>query len=274
MLPIKKMYVDSKYKTKDSVSNANFKITLPQTMYMPDNTVFYIDDVVIPHSWYTVEYFNSKLYLSIFVSANGRDQHIIELTKQVYNGSTLATEIASNITAIGYTSIVTYNASKQTISISLEDVHFKFLTDDELRAEHPVWPWTGKSYDKNYLQSANGLVKSIESKSTIHNTGNPFIAFIDLQPIRNIYIKSPNLGNFNTLGSRGECDIIKKVSVSSDYGQMIFNNSLVSNDFLDCSRQTLRTLEFILTDSAGHEIPFHGSFVSFSIIFDQMDKDI
>ena len=41
MLPIKKMYVDSKYKTKDSVSNANSKIALPQTMFMPDNTFFF-----------------------------------------------------------------------------------------------------------------------------------------------------------------------------------------------------------------------------------------
>ena len=62
MLPIKKIYVDSKYKTKDSISDANFKITLPQTMFLPDNTVFYIDDVAIPHSWYTVEDFHGKLY--------------------------------------------------------------------------------------------------------------------------------------------------------------------------------------------------------------------
>ena len=93
-------------------------------MFMPENTVFYIDEIAIPHSWYTVEDFNSKLYLSICVSANGRDQHIIELSKQLYNGSTLATEVASKITAVGYTSIVTYNASKQTISIGMGDFDF------------------------------------------------------------------------------------------------------------------------------------------------------
>ena len=118
MLPIKKIYVDSKYKTGDRISDANFKITLPQTMFMHNHIAFYIDDVAIPHSWYTVEDFNIKLYLS--VSANGRDQHIIELSKQLYNGSTLATEIASNIVAIRYSPIVIYNASKQTISVRLE----------------------------------------------------------------------------------------------------------------------------------------------------------
>ena len=81
------------------------------------------------------------------------------------------------------------------------------------------------------------------------------------------------MGNFNTLGPKGESSIIKKVKVTADFNQMIFDNTRVSNDFLDCSRQTLRTIEFRLTDSAGNEVPFHESPVSFSIIFDQMNKN-
>ena len=49
-LPIKKLYIDTKYKSRDSVSNSNFKINLPQSLTFPDNSVFYIDDVSIPHS--------------------------------------------------------------------------------------------------------------------------------------------------------------------------------------------------------------------------------
>ena len=269
MLPIKKIYVDSKYKTRDSISNANFKITLPSTMYMPDNTVFYIDDVAIPHSWFTAESFNNQLYLNIWVSANGRDQHILELTKQVYNGSTLAIEIATQITEIGYIPTVLYNASKQTISISILDYNFQLLTDDELQTVN----WTGAIYDKNNLKSANGLIKNNKRLSEFYNQENPMISYIDLQPIRNIYIKSANLGNYNTVGPRHESDIIKKVKVTADFNQMIFDNTLVSNDFLDCSKQTLRTIEFRLTDSAGNEVPFHDSYVTFSIIFDQMTKN-
>ena len=41
MLPIKKIYIDTKYKTKDSKSNDNFKFELPQTLYMPPNTAFF-----------------------------------------------------------------------------------------------------------------------------------------------------------------------------------------------------------------------------------------
>ena len=188
MLPIKKIYVDSKFKSNDSISNSNFKITLPQSLTFGPNSVFFIDEIAIPHSWYTIEDFNCRLYLSMFVSANGRDQHIIELSKQVYNGSTLATEILSKLVAIGYPSTVTYNASKQTIIISVDDYDFKILTDVELQEV----TWTGTVYDKNYLQSANGVIKNIDRTSIIHNAGNPFVSYIDLQPIRNVYIKSPN----------------------------------------------------------------------------------
>ena len=55
MLPIKKIYVDSRFKSSDSASHSDFKIYLPQNSLMPEGTGFYIDDVCIPHSWYPIE---------------------------------------------------------------------------------------------------------------------------------------------------------------------------------------------------------------------------
>ena len=60
MLPVKKIYVDSKYKTADSNSDSNFNFQLPQTCLMPDDTKFFISDCAIPHTWYTVNDFNNK----------------------------------------------------------------------------------------------------------------------------------------------------------------------------------------------------------------------
>ena len=65
MLPVKKIYVDSKFKTADSISDSNFKFQLPQTCYMPDDTKFYISDVCIPHTWNTINDFN-KNYIYVF----------------------------------------------------------------------------------------------------------------------------------------------------------------------------------------------------------------
>ncbi len=40
MLPIKKVYIDSRFETADSVSSGNFKIDLQSTLLFTENSVF------------------------------------------------------------------------------------------------------------------------------------------------------------------------------------------------------------------------------------------
>ena len=54
-LPIKKIYIDTKFKTHNIISNSNFSVELPMSLTFPENSVFYIDDVSIPHSWHVIE---------------------------------------------------------------------------------------------------------------------------------------------------------------------------------------------------------------------------
>lgn len=54
-LPVKKIYIDSKFRRPDSISSSNFKVDLPYTLKLPESTIFFVDDVCIPHSWRTVE---------------------------------------------------------------------------------------------------------------------------------------------------------------------------------------------------------------------------
>ena len=51
MYKIKKVYIDSRFKTNDSVINSGFQIELKEAHDLPDNTVCYIDDISIPHTW-------------------------------------------------------------------------------------------------------------------------------------------------------------------------------------------------------------------------------
>ena len=51
MLPIKKIYVDSRHKTEDSISDSNFKFQLPYVLNLPSNAIFYISEISIPHIW-------------------------------------------------------------------------------------------------------------------------------------------------------------------------------------------------------------------------------
>ena len=55
MIPIKKIYIDTRHSTADSKSTSDFKISLPNNITLPSNTAFYITDITVPVSWYTVE---------------------------------------------------------------------------------------------------------------------------------------------------------------------------------------------------------------------------
>ena len=91
MIPIKKLYIDSRHKTADSPSDSNFKIELPYTLQLPDNTVFFVTDVCIPNVWRTIEAnLNDRLYLKD-TSQIGVHFVVIKLSAGNYTQSTLAT---------------------------------------------------------------------------------------------------------------------------------------------------------------------------------------
>ena len=69
-----------------------------------------------------------------------------------------------------------------------------------------------------------------------------------------MYITSPNLSSFKALGPRREANIITKVPVTTEYGFAIFDNVVVSHDWIDVSKRLLKTLELRLSDAYGRTI--------------------
>ena len=270
-LPIKKIYIDSKFKRHDSVSNSNFKIELPYTLKMGDNTVFYVDDVCVPHTWHTVEEgVNDKIYIRTILNGANTD-YLLALTAQNYNGVQLRAELETQIQTLMFLAsalvpTVLFNSQTNEISLSIAGHNCKILTDTELKT---ITNWGGTSYDINSLDSVNELLTNTAKVSTIGTPSSPVKFYLNLQPVRNIYMRSPNISSFSTIGCNGESSIIKKIPVSSNFGDMIFNNITSANDFLDCSKQTWKTLEFHLLDVNSKYINLHGSNVSFSLILDK-----
>ena len=60
---VKKVYVDSRFRSRDSASNSDFTFELNEALVLPDNTVCYVDDISIPHTWRTIEAHDNKLYI-------------------------------------------------------------------------------------------------------------------------------------------------------------------------------------------------------------------
>ena len=48
---IKKAYADPRFRTRDSNPDSDVKFEIKEQLELPDNTVCYVDDISIPHTW-------------------------------------------------------------------------------------------------------------------------------------------------------------------------------------------------------------------------------
>ena len=277
-LKIKKVYIDSRYRTSDSKSDTDFRFDLKQSVDLPDNCHCYIDDIQIPHTWFSVENYNNKLYIQMFNQYTNSDDHyfILALTPQNHTGISLANDLQLALNnmfpTFGFT--VTYASSKGNLTItSTENQLFRFLSDRELRSLPSITQFTNNSgvvlqMNQSDLQSANSVLRH-------NNTSALSVSFttqfIDLLNTHSIFIHSSNIGSFETLGVRGESTIIKKVPVTSSFGYLIVDSVVAQHDKIDVSRQMFKQLEFSLKNVHGNTLELHGSSVSFSLIFETYD---
>ena len=273
MLQVKKIYVDTKYKTANSLSSSDFLIELANTILTPDNCVFYVSDVCIPHSWYTIEKdVNDRFYLQIEYN-NLTVDVVLTLNSKNYIGADLAVEILAELNKlVDYTNrfTITYDVSRHDITI-MSDFGYKFkvLTKNDISTKLNN-SWTGFDYDSANPHDINTyMLRLTDGVSPVYTSTSFFTSpGLDLQPVRNIYISS-TMGNYSTMGPRhGQSNIIKKIPVNSNYNGMVFDGMSSSNDFLDCSKQTLKTIQFRVENSKGDLINLHNQEISFSIIFD------
>jgi len=293
-LKFKKVYIDTKFMTPDSNSTSDFKIELPETIYFDNNSsVFYIDDICLPHSWYTVEEnLNNKLYLHMQKeNPVQRWSIIVSLTANNYTGASLAshlqTRMNSSIKGTGkplpansllnpFT--VAYIANTNKLEISMEPIaggadQFNILTLTDLKNKHNN-TFT-ESYNVMNPGDCNELIGNMEGDSKLYSTNALKFTSgaLNLQPIRNVYMHSSALGNLSNIGPDGSQTVIKKIPIQAEYNNFIFDQTVMYNDYNSCSGQTLKKLDFQLKTSRGEIIPLHGVNVSFSLIFSRAQPD-
>jgi len=306
-LPLNKLYIDSQFKTPDSVSDSQFTIQLPISADFPSNTFFIIDDVCIPHSFGNIETnINDQIFFDLTFTAKApatgaliiarNSLNVVQVAAGNYTGTTLATAITTALTkALPYYGATSTLDLSQYISVQYDfgkgaivlapltpstvgpavggvNTTFKVLTDKELR--QPPYAFAGKGNDVS-IPSMNLVLGHSESQPIVSAAAIPDVktqtqftsGFLNLTLTNNIYLSSPNLGCFTTLTARGEQNVIKKIPVTADYGYMIVDKVVSPHGQLECSRVTLTNIEFHLKDSTGNFIPMHGTNVSFTIIF-------
>ncbi|MFM7978979.1 MAG: hypothetical protein ACKPKO_06645 [Candidatus Fonsibacter sp.] len=115
------------------------------------------------------------------------------------------------------------------------------------------------------LSSINTIIKNTVSKTV--QTSDSFISgFVGMSPIRKMYLISNTLGTNNSMSINGEWGILQKNPVNAGYNEMIYDQTVLGMDYLDCSNQTLSRIDFRIKGHNGNIVNLQGNHVSFSII--------
>ena len=251
-LEVKKIYVDSRHRTADSVSDSDFRIQLGRNIFLPEKCVYHLENCVIPHSWYNIEAgLNDTMY---YIVNGGENYNTAIIPSTNYTGQALASALTSVLTN-GLTASYDLNTNKIIINSSSVN-SFQILTDDDL-------------LHKFNVQTSNSCNDIITNRTTkINSSSSPWVSgMLNLQGFRSLYISSSTLSNYDVLGPQGENSIIKKVITNADFGYLIVDQVVSDHDYLGCARMTLNTIDFQIRDVRGNFVPLHDSPVSFTIVF-------
>ena len=169
-----------------------------------------------------------------------------------------------------YEVVYSVRTKEITISSNYADRKFAVLTDEQVKTINNEVFWTG-SFDVNNLKSVNEVLGNY--KVNVYQYGTPYVSgYINLQPIRNIYIHSSQLSNYHHVNlATLDSTVVKKVPVSAPHSGIIFDSELNPLDYLDISNRTFRQLDFWFANSAGNEINFNEVNISFSLLIAKSD---
>ena len=236
------------------------------------------------HAWYSIEKdINDKLYIhELDTGTRDRASTVIQIPPGNYNGDLLKSTLQSLITpAVAFGSFsVNYDPTTFSITIQIagNNVVFWILSNKEIDSLfNGLWDFNTTPFNKTNPASMNEVLRNYgdwAGKTNQCDSSFPYKSgFLNFQGINNMYLSSPNLGCFTTIGPRGESTIIKKIPVSSEFGYMIIDRSTSQHDYLECGKTTLRTLEFNLRDGKGRYVPLHNANISFSLVFSIKSED-
>jgi hypothetical protein len=275
MSRFKKIYIDSHHRTQNSNSSSDFEIYLPESQECGNDTKLYIHEITIPNSIYPVQAgLNSNIYLRLTDFSNTTDV-IIEMLSASYVGATLASTLQTKMNEAtngfrannDYFSVsYDFDTNKITITLNYVDFSFKIMTDYEM--EYNTVQWTGTSYDRNNLKSINQVLGNYTPSLNYPDWKSGYLTLLAL---RNLYLTCSELSDAKQLGSTGAYNIIKKIPINAPFGSVIYDNEIISVDYINVSNRVLRTLHFKLVNSYGNVVDLNNVNCSFSLTFVEDD---
>jgi hypothetical protein len=279
VLKFRKIHVDSRLRS--SGTNSDFEYSLSEPFNTPEGTICYIDNVVLPHSWQSVDNTNNWLYLAERVGSGPSYTYTVrklELSTGNMSGTTFRTSLLTALNSntptgvpANYTALYVMTTNKIIVaSPDAATVQFHFLTDSELALSEPL-----SALNKDDMRSGNGILRNREGGASSTASGYDYgtdwgSGFLDLMSHHAAYIAS-SLASFNTLGCMGQSDIICKVPVNSSYGTTIHHSVSSVQDWCSVGKRCISSISFRIVDAYSRPINLEGASWSLSLEFAIMD---
>jgi hypothetical protein len=124
--------------------------------------------------------------------------------------------------------------------------------------------------NSTYSTAPAGHPRSISRVLGVHKqeTATQHKLFPDIRRVHQVLICSNTFGSHETLGPFGNQTCLKRVPISSSFGEISVYSEYNAHDYIECEGQTLSRLHFRLADVEGHSVELNGLSTSFTILFD------
>ena len=284
MSEFRRIVIDSRYRTSDSISNADFYVELPYPVTVPAGSLAYVDNVSLSHSWPTIqENVNDKLYVEEWLNGMGSGtlDRIVQLAPGSYNAQTLQTEVqtklnlGSNLTTGAY--VVSLSDGVFTIGHTSPQaqgrsyIYSKEWTDEPatyLKTIHIPYPGA----------SANELIGFHTNPNLadqyIHSTQSIKMTYVDLQRHKSVYIHAPGFGESSMMTLQGSTDVIRRVllggATQGDVVTDVLQSGLHSISFT--SEEQLKRMRFMIKGHDGNLIAMASHEVVFEIVIQRPNE--
>ena len=286
-LEIKKFYIDSRFRSSDSNTDTDFIVDLPKTFNVPDNTVCYVDDVTIPVSWATVSQRNNTFYFATHFDGNIHYFAIV-LDEQNYNSTSFTTELQTKLNemmtyhfgnqdTIEFT--CTYALIDNRLEISFEDkrlirqtnMQVNFYSDRSVREGQ--WDTTVRKNPRSINDNIGLQQNFYMYTSTVAQDfpTKPFYCYLDLHGMRNLYLFSSSLANYDIISNFNQDTIIKKIPIRANYNEIIFDSASEGFDYINISKRSISRIDLKLCDSYGNPVDLRDNHWSLSLVFQRQN---
>jgi hypothetical protein len=269
--------LDSRYRSSGGPTDPVFN--LPSNPEFPDGTHCYVSAFSCPHAWYNVDTgLSDKLYVRETRTQGGVALvrcRVLQLEAGNYTSMTLPPALQTLLNtgksfAASYE--VSYVPSQGCLRIQLNTAAdlsalFQLPSEDELTSQAwrtANWTGTADAFSADDLDTMGDLLRLPETSAP---TTNVLTGLLNTSPVDVLYLRSPSLATYNSIGPRGEADILQRVPVTTSYGYNLSWTSSGSDAEYSLVRGSFSQLRFSLTNVRGRVVSLHGGFFSVELTF-------